>query len=271
MEEEIPKHHLAAYQQATPLNEALYAAAAASDAAETRALLDKGACMNWYNEKDGGLTALHKAEDLATLDTLLSFEATDDAMKPLPSILSTTLKATPLHLNAARGALDCVKLLVEKGAVVDARNQYGNTPLMLACVGNHRGVADFLVESGADVKATSSMKQETPLHMAVVGVTSKSRRGADNDFIDFRIVMMLLKGGADVNAQDADGITPLHLLISYPRETDSVVGLGHLLLKHGADPNAKDVNGRRPADLLQSRGDMPDLLKVFQQHELVAH
>lgn len=42
---------------------------------------------------------------------------------------------TPLMLAAARGHGDCVRLLVGQGAKVEARDRYGSTSLLLACLG----------------------------------------------------------------------------------------------------------------------------------------
>ncbi|KAJ8603821.1 hypothetical protein CTAYLR_000249 [Chrysophaeum taylorii] len=271
----IPKFHLAAYQQTTPENVGLFEAAKAGDASRVAKWLRDGGCMNWYNESEGGLTALHaaaEAGDVETLAILAHFETDDDAYKPHLELVSTTVKATPLHLASTVGALDCVRFLVKNGAVVDSRNSYGNTPLMLACVNNHYDIAHFLIDAGANPKARNHMKYETPLHMAIAGVTAKARASlksnADDrgDFVDLRVIMMLLKSGANVNQPDASGSTPLHLLVSI-RENDTSIALGHLLMKHGANPKIRDVNGRRASDILRLKAGTGELLKLLKEHE----
>ena len=58
-------------------------------------------------------------------------------------------------LNAARkGDLAAVKALCEKGAAIEAKTPYGQTPLYLAAMNGHAEVVRFLVDKGArtDVK-----------------------------------------------------------------------------------------------------------------------
>jgi hypothetical protein len=53
-------------------------------------------------------------------------------------------------LDAARkGDLDTVKALVEKGAPLEAKTPYGQTPLYLAAMGGHQDVVAYLLDKGA--------------------------------------------------------------------------------------------------------------------------
>lgn len=54
---------------------------------------------------------------------------------------ATDSGVTPLHLAASEGLLDCVEMLVQAGADVQARDNIGLTPLDFARIWCHRKVA----------------------------------------------------------------------------------------------------------------------------------
>lgn len=85
-------------------------------------------------------------------------------------------------------------------------------------------------------------------------VNAKNRRGSTPlhwSVPDEAKVRLLLKHGAAVNAKQSDNRTPLYLA--------AMLGNGRsilaLLLEHGADPNLKAANGRTPLMAAASRGD----------------
>lgn len=60
---------------------------------------------------------------------------------------------TPLIIAAQEGKLDAVKFSVDKGANVNAIDNYGWTPLMYATWEGHLDVVQYLVDKGANVNA----------------------------------------------------------------------------------------------------------------------
>lgn len=63
---------------------------------------------------------------------------------------------TPLHLAARAYSLENVRLLIEAGAQIDPRDDYGNTPLSTAvfsCQDRNGAVIEFLRDAGANVYA----------------------------------------------------------------------------------------------------------------------
>lgn len=79
----------------------------------------------------------------------------------------------------------------------------------------------------------------------------------ENPYVGAAMVELLIQNGADVNAQGADGETPLHVAIGAENEK-----IAEVLIKNGADLNAKDRSGRTPLHLAteQSSIKMVELL-----------
>lgn len=84
-----------------------------------------------------------------------------------------------------------------------------------------------LIASKADIENTGSDKRS-----ALLLACASNQAG---------VVAILLKAGANANAQDAAGKGPLHWATSQ-RNLETV----ELLLSHGADVNAQDKNGETP-------------------------
>ena len=146
-----------------------------------------------------------------------------------------TAHASNLWSLASKGDLAGVKAAVAAGADVNAKYNYGDTPLYVATVKNHPGVVKYLLAHGANPNAKDAKFSRTALHLA-----------AQLGHAD--IAKLFLAYGADVNARDKYGSTPLHLAAF---DDPNIV---KLLLAHAADPNAKDKYGDTPLYEAASNG-----------------
>ena len=70
-------------------------------------------------------------------------------------------KDTPLHIAATHGYTEIVRILIEHGADLNAKDWFRSTPLHLAAAQNHTAVAVELIKRGADTKA-KDFKGRTP-------------------------------------------------------------------------------------------------------------
>ena len=121
--------------------------------ASCRALLAKGADPNRVDPRDGeGMAPLHRAvvngdecEPIAL--ALLASGARVDGATGGPGGLS------PLHLAAGSGHDALARLLISRGADVNARARDGCTPLHLAAGGGHESTVKLLLEHNADRRA----------------------------------------------------------------------------------------------------------------------
>src|SRR5690606_1154883 len=111
---------------------------------------------------------------------------------------------TALHLAARSGHESVVRVLLEEKADPNAGDEKGVTPLMVAAVkGNESIVWVLLEEGGADPNKRCNAGM-TALHYIL-------RSNSDVPIeTKLRLIDMLLVKGADVNAIDDAGRTPLH-------------------------------------------------------------
>ncbi|XP_078661470.1 uncharacterized protein LOC144905609 [Branchiostoma floridae x Branchiostoma belcheri] len=93
-----------------------------------------------------------------------------------------------LHLASGNGQTGVVKLLIQHGADVGARDWYSRTALHLASEDGQTGVVELLIQHGADLEARSR-NGRTALHWA-------SQHGQTG------IVELLIQHGADVTARN---------------------------------------------------------------------
>ena len=130
-----------------------------------------------------------------------------------------------------------VEALILKGADVNAKGEFGQTPLHGAAIWGHKDVAEYLIYKGANVNAREN-NGKTPLHKAAL-------------FVDKEVAELYISKGADVNAKDNSGMTPLHGAAMFGR----MVAAEFLIFK-GADVSAKDNNGMTPLQLAESKGEI---------------
>ena len=140
-----------------------------------------------------------------------------------PVTVKDRLDTTPLHYAALYGNVESVRILLEHGADVNARNKSEATALIYAAYNFDK--TRLLVEKGADVNAHSTSGM-TPLLVAV------SVHG------NLATVRYLLEKGADVKPAGPIGSDAL--------QTAALKGdaeMVRLLLQKGADPQRKDMGG----------------------------
>uniref|UniRef100_A0A8C2ZXG6 RING-type E3 ubiquitin transferase n=1 Tax=Cyclopterus lumpus TaxID=8103 RepID=A0A8C2ZXG6_CYCLU len=184
-----------------------------------------------------------------------------------------------LHHAALKGnKLATEKILARARQLVDVKKEDGFSALHLASLNNHRDVAEILVKEGRCEINIRNNRNQTPLQLAVTqGHTD--------------LVQLLVSEGADVNMEDEDGDTAMHVALLRPHSTEessegcsstslfcrlSASGLlgntelsvgsaiACFLAQEGADVNYANHKGKSPLDLVADSA-MLQLIKSFSE------
>ncbi|XP_019126312.2 inversin isoform X2 [Larimichthys crocea] len=132
---------------------------------------------------------------------------------------------TALHAASLSGHVNTVKLLLERGAMVDSLDVMKHTPLFRACEMGHRDVILTLIKGSARVDLVD-VDGHTALHWAALGGNAE-------------VCQILMENGISPNVQDQAGRTPLQCAAYGGYITCMAV-----LMENNADPNIQDKEGR---------------------------
>ncbi|GFR96378.1 ankyrin repeat domain-containing protein 1 [Elysia marginata] len=164
-----------------------------------------------------------------------------------------------LHVCCGRGHVTCLRILIENGATLDVRDDWGQTPLMYSITIQFPEAAQVLLEADPDLIHCQDRFGKSPLHCAVA-------TGSDE------LVRLLLQFEADVNVRCHEGLTPLmYCCMADPEGSKIAVSSGNLraverLVSAGADLDGIDKTLRTPLTLAIVCGVKGTLLSdVFAQ------
>jgi ankyrin repeat protein len=194
----------------------------------------------------------------------------------IPVDLTNSNKETLLHFAAFWGRFEIAKLLIDRQADVNVRDDQGRTPVHIAACSNASlRVARLLLDAGAKADLFTACMfgdlarvtlliyenpevvhrrewfcKDTPLHKAA----QKGHR---------EVVVVLLENGADLMARNRLGQTALHqaALGGHPETVE-------YLIVEGAELNTRDSGGCTPLDLaVLQRGVRSPVVKVLRDHD----
>ena len=221
------------------------------------------------------INRVKQAKDANSITSLL-FEAAENGDYSATKFLiekGCNIKArdhrggTPLHSSVLLSGSNphVVKLIIDAGADINAQDDSGQTALHLAARGKHVGSVRFFISAGADVNIKDDT-QKTPLHEAaslgnaeivkLLLAAGAYPNAKENLFgrtplheSDLEVSKLLIHAGADVNAKDYFGETPLHHVSKL-----GFLDVVKLLLEAGADVNVVNKVGKTPLDIAQAEG-----------------
>ena len=126
---------------------------------------------------------------------------------------------TPLHWAVSNNKPDIAKLLIDRGADIDARYDYdGHTVWHIAVQHDSKDMAELLIEQGANIYATDNFGNNA-LHFALnkPNVSYYFGMVLTTHTPSIEVIELLIAQGVDVNASNNAGETPLELArVRYP-------------------------------------------------------
>ncbi|XP_014261429.1 protein phosphatase 1 regulatory subunit 12A isoform X7 [Cimex lectularius] len=236
------------------------AACKAGDKEEIQRLLKKGADI--HTSDVDGLTALHQAcidDNLDLVEFLVENGA--DVNK------GDNEGWTPLHATASCGFLSIAKYLIENGANVAAVNNDGELPMDVA---ESDAMEDMLQqqieERGIDAESARTEEERLMMTDAKNWLSSgyiqdktHPKTGATALHVAaakgyLKVMDILIKAGADIDAKDLDGWTPLHAASHWGQREAC-----EILVENFCDMNIKNCVGQTPFDVADN-----DVVKVLE-------
>uniref|UniRef100_A0A8B9LR32 Ankyrin 3a n=1 Tax=Astyanax mexicanus TaxID=7994 RepID=A0A8B9LR32_ASTMX len=186
---------------------------------------------------------------------------------------------TPLHVAAKRGNGNMVKLLLDRGAKIDAKTKDGLTPLHCGARSGHEQVVEMLLDRGAPI-LSKTKNGLSPLHMATQGDHLNCVQlllqhdvpvdDVTNDYLTalhvaahcghYKVAKVIVDKKANPNAKALNGFTPLHIACKKNR-----VKVMELLLKHGASLQAVTESGLTPIHVAAFMGH-ENIVKQLTHH-----
>ncbi|KAH9891380.1 ankyrin repeat-containing domain protein [Xylariomycetidae sp. FL2044] len=155
---------------------------------------------------------------------------------------------SPIALASASHRWDMVEWLVKNGANINAAgDSSGRSLLLKQCLEYSEDAVLQLISLGADVRCFDPSNGATPLHRVCNlcywdsphHLATLNDPSATTESQKLRLAKRMIEVGAEVNAVDNNGYTPLMLAAKY-----HMSGMVGLLLHYGADIGATNEKGR---------------------------
>lgn len=189
-----------------------------------------------------GVTALHMANSIETMELLLNFGANIN--------FKDNNGSTPLIYSIQSEDFECAKYLIEKGADVSIKNKDSRSAIIVA---SYKGI-----------KTNNILKLfiENSLDLNMVDSEGRTALWNSTDLKNYEGMKLLLDAGADVNISDNSNETPIMLAVD-AKDTKAV----EILLQFPVDLSLRDCFGKTAVDLAKYCG-IKKIINMLEKHQM---
>lgn len=155
---------------------------------------------------------------------------------------------TPLFIAVKFKCCKTAELLFNHGADIGLCDANNKTVFDLLSFYTCTGMIDIFLQSGIDINSMKNQKNDNPFHILCNHLRPPTYID-EIDMININLsIQKLYNLGCDINHQNIDGNTPLHLACQYEIDFKFI----KMFLDFGSDINIENTNGQTPFVLLNN-------------------
>ena len=238
-----------------------------ADTAMVKFLLDRGASVD--TRSTDGANVLMEAAQMGRVSIVEMLLQKETDQRALNEAIFRGIEYQPVIIRQESSKLSSedadpfaktAKLLLDKGADINARNEEGATFLIEAAGFGRLAIVKMLLHRGGELEARSN-DGGTALHAAACDCALATMPDT------YDVVKLLLEKGAAINARDNEGYTPLMIASGGGVVKTDIV---RLLLENGASLWLKNAHGET-ALTIALKSDVPDVVQLLKNPPRKAH